>query len=72
MFQLIYLSGAVTDLQEAANWYKQQQAGRGHKFLQCIREKLAYLQRYAASYPLRKDWFREFFIRNILMWWCTA
>lgn len=61
-YQLIYHPLAAKELREAAVWYETEEAGRGAKFLRYLEEKLAYLSRYAESYPLVKGFFREFFI----------
>lgn len=55
MFSAIVLPLAKADIQNSARWYEKQQQGLGKRFINQVREKIRFIERFPESARLRND-----------------
>jgi toxin ParE1/3/4 len=63
LYTLKILEEADKEFQEAVQWYENQAAGLGIKFIDVIRNKLEFIKKHPEKNPKRKGQFREAVVR---------
>ncbi len=53
MYKVVILAKARGDIQEAAQWYNEQQVGLGYSFLKNLRELVSYNRKNPAGFQIR-------------------
>lgn len=55
MFSAIVLPLAKVDIQDSARWYEKQQQELGKRFINQVREKIRFIEKFPKAARLRKD-----------------
>ncbi len=62
IFRLHFSESSKPEIQNAYNWYEDQQEGLGDRFLLTLNEKLDLILSHPFSFPQKRDNFRESYL----------